>query len=191
MDEAAGAPPGSEGLIFLPYLTGERTPHGDPKARGAFFGLSLRHTRSHMIRSVIEGVTFALRDSAEIMRELGIDLSVIRATGGGARSRLWRQLQADVLNARVVTVSPDAGPALGAAILAGVGVGVWPSIENAVDLLIQADEEAQPDRAIVAVYDRYQRLYDRLYPALAEEFAALAALLSAQEDAGVASAVKS
>lgn len=178
MDEAATAPAGSEGLIFLPYLTGERTPHGDPNARGVFFGLSLRHSRAHLIRSVLEGVTFALADSAAIMRDLGIDLDTVRATGGGARSRLWRQLQADVLQAGVFTMSPDVGPALGAAIISGVGIGVYPSVAEAADRLIHTESETAPDPASAALYARYQEMYDRLYPALAEEFGELAQLVA-------------
>jgi xylulokinase len=178
MEAAATAPPGSEGLMFLPYLTGERSPHGDPDARGAFVGLSLRHGRGHMVRSVLEGVTFALRDSADIMRMLGVDLMTVRATGGGARSALWRRIQANVLDTRVVTVSPDAGPALGAAVLAGVGVGMWSSIPEAIDLLIEPAEVIDPDAQTVPLYERYHSLYDQLYPALAGHFRATAGLVA-------------
>jgi xylulokinase len=176
MQEAASAPAGSEGLFFLPYLSGERTPHGDPDARGVFFGLSLRHTRAHLARSVIEGVTFALADSTDLMRGLGLDLSIVRATGGGARSPFWRQLQADVLNARVVTALADVGPAFGAAILAGVGVGAFDSVAAATDRLVRVGGEIAPDPAAVELYRRHHALYDHLYPALQAEFAALARL---------------
>jgi xylulokinase len=178
MEEAATAPAGSEGLIFLPYLTGERTPHGDPDARGVFFGLSLRHTRAHMARSVLEGVTFALADSAAIMRDLGIDIDTVRATGGGARSAFWRQMQADILNARVVTALADAGPAFGAAVIAGAGVGVFPSIPEAVERLVQVRDPLDPDPAQSGVYRDYRRLYDDLYPALQGNFRSLSRLVA-------------
>lgn len=176
MNEAAGVPPGSEGLIFLPYLTGERTPHGDPNARGVFFGLSLRHTRAHLARSVIEGVTFALADSVAIMRDLGIEVESVRATGGGARSPFWRQLQADILATRVFPAASGAGPALGAAILAGAGTGVFTSIEEAVERFVHPGAEHAPQPDQVALYRRYHTLYDRLYPALHDGFMQLARL---------------
>jgi xylulokinase len=176
MEEAQSVPAGSEGLFFLPYLSGERTPHGDPNARGVFFGLSLRHTRAHMARSVIEGVTFALADSTDIMRGLGLDLSVVRATGGGARSPFWRQLQADVLNVRVVTALADVGPAFGAAILAGVGAGVFDSVAAATDLLVHVGGEIIPNPAPAELYRKHHALYDRLYGALRTEFTKLARL---------------
>jgi xylulokinase len=176
MAEAASVPAGSEGLFFLPYLSGERTPHGDPNARGVFFGLSLRHTRAHLARSVIEGVTFALADSTDLMRGLSLDLSVVRASGGGARSPFWRQLQADILNARVVTALADVGPAFGAAVLAGVGAGVLASVAETTDRLVRISDEVTPDPAGVELYRRHHALYDRLYPALQAEFAEAARL---------------
>lgn len=174
VDQAATVSPGSEGLIFLPYLTGERTPHGDPSARGAFIGLSLRHTRAHLARSVIEGVTFALADAAALMRDLDLDLDTIRMTGGGARSALWRQMLADVLGAAVVTASTDTGPALGAAILAGVGVGVYPSVPEATASLIRLTARTEPDPLQSARYERLHAVYADLYPALKPSFGALA-----------------
>ncbi|GAC1443626.1 MAG: xylulokinase [Chloroflexota bacterium] len=170
MDLASRAPAGSDGLYFLPYLTGERTPHGDPTARGVFFGLSLAHTRAHMTRSVLEGVTYALADSVALMRDLGIDVSVIRATGGGAQSPLWRQILADVLNARILTSAEDSGPALGAAIIAGTGVGIFPSIPQAVDQYVQSDSETEPNGSVLEVYRRGHELYSSLYPALHDHF---------------------
>ena len=122
--------------MFLPYLMGERTPHKDANARGAFVGITGRHGRPHMIRSVMEGVTFALRDSMEIMRELGLSVTQVRSTGGGARSSLWRQIQADIYGAEVVTVNAEEGPAFGAAILAAVGTGVYDTVEEATDDLV-------------------------------------------------------
>jgi xylulokinase len=168
--EGAEAPPGSDGLIFLPYLTGERTPHGDPDARGVFFGLSLRHRRAHLTRSVIEGVSFALADSAELMRNLGVQLDAVRVTGGGARSEVWRAILASLLEARVLTAFADAGPAFGAAVLAGAGTGVWASIAEATDALVQMTGETTPDPVLSGVYARYHRVYDSLYPALAGSF---------------------
>jgi xylulokinase len=178
VEEAGAIPPGSEGLIFLPYLTGERTPHGDPHARGVFFGLSLRHTRAHLARSVLEGATFALADSAALMRDLGIEIGVVRTTGGGARSKLWRQMQADILRAKVVTTLSDAGPAFGAAILAGVGAGLFPSVADAVGRYVMTGKETEPIAGNVAVYRKYQRMYDSLYPALQGRFKELGGLVS-------------
>lgn len=179
---AAQAPPGSEGLIFLPYLSGERTPHPDPAARGVFFGLSLRHDRSHLARSVLEGVSFALADAAQLMRALGLDLTRVRVTGGGARSELWRQMLADTLEATVLTTRAEEGPALGAAMLAGVGVGMFPSIPAAVERVVQLRAEVPPG-VNVPLYRRYHALYDQLYPALRENFAVLAALREGGSDA--------
>ena len=122
---AAQAPAGCQGLLFLPYLTGERTPHPDPQARGAFVGLTVLHNRNHIIRSVLEGVSFGLRDSLELIRGLGVPITQVRASGGGARSALWRQIQADVFGSELVLVNVTEGAAFGAAILAGVGGGIY------------------------------------------------------------------
>ncbi len=118
--------PGAEGLIFLPYLTGERCPHPDPNARGAFVGLTLRHGKAHMVRAVLEGVSFGLRDSLEMIKALGVPIEQVRASGGGARSPLWRQIQADVFGTELVLINVTEGAAFGAALLAGVGVGGVP-----------------------------------------------------------------
>src|SRR5262249_54949950 len=138
--EAAAVPPGCEGLIFLPYLTGERTPYPDPNARGVFFGLTLRHTKAHMARPVLEGVAYGLRDSFEILREMGVPIRQVRASGGGARSALWRQIQADVTGHEHVTINVDEGPAFGVALLAGVGTGVWNSVEEACRATIRVTQ---------------------------------------------------
>jgi xylulokinase len=164
---------GSEGLIFLPYLSGERTPHPDPNARGVFFGLSLRHTRAHMTRAVLEGVTYGLRDTIELMRGLGISTSEVVASGGGARSVFWRQLLADVFESRIVTVNATEGAAFGAAVLAGVGSGVYPDVEQACARVIVETGREDPG-AEASVYTDYYPGYRALYPALAEQFAALA-----------------
>lgn len=175
--EAEQAPPGSDGLFFLPYLSGERTPHNDSAARGVFFGLHLGHTRAHMVRAVMEGVCFALRDSLELMREMGVSLSEIRAVGGGARSGLWKQMQANVYGARVVTMAPSAGPAYGAALLAAVGATSLPSIREGADLWLREDESFEPAAGQADRYDELYGAYRELYPALKERFLRTAALM--------------
>jgi len=168
--EAQMAEPGSEGLIFLPYLTGERTPHRDADARGVLFGLSARHTRAHIVRVVLEGITFAMRDSLEIIRELGIRVEEIRATGGGAKSSFWRQLQADIYGAPVYTPSNTEGPAFGAALMAGVGAGLFSDLADAADELVHIATTAEPDPERIEVYDEFYRVFRSLYPALRERF---------------------
>jgi len=181
LEACTAAPAGSEGLIFLPYLTGERTPHGDTHARGVFFGLSLRHTRAHLTRSVIEGVAYALADSTDLMRHLELDINLVRATGGGARSALWMQILADVLETSVATSLTDTGPSLGAAILAGVGTGIYPSVPAATEILVTMRSAVEPDTQ-VGLYRGYRTLYQRLSPALKEHFATLASLQEQQPD---------
>ncbi len=182
---AGSAPAGSEGLLFLPYLTGERTPHADPDARGVLFGLTLRHTRAHVIRAVMEGIAYGLRDSLEILRALDIPIEEVRASGGGARSRLWRQIQADVNGAKMTTINVDEGPAFGAALLAGVGAKSFDSVEDACDRTIQRASETEPQAANVPLYDRYYRLYRALYPSLKGHFKTVSeAVLSAEGDQG-------
>lgn len=177
---AAKVPAGCEGLLFLPYLTGERTPHPDPFARGTFFGLTLRHGRNHLTRSMLEGVTYGLRDSLELMRDLGIDVSQLRASGGGARSPFWRQMLADVFGAEIVTVNAEEGAAYGAALLAGVGGGVYSSVAEACQTAVKVTGKAEPNPATVAVYEDYYPRYRALYPALAPEFEALAKVVEKQ-----------
>lgn len=176
LEEASRVSAGSDGLVFLPYLSGERTPHADPDARGVFFGLSLRHRREHLTRSVVEGVSFALADSADLMRAIGVSLDTVRATGGGAQSVLWRAILASVLGSCVLTAQADFGPAFGAAILAGVGTGRWASVGEATGALVQISEETRPDSGLADVYARYHRVYDSLYPSLAGHFTDLAEL---------------
>jgi xylulokinase len=168
--EAAKAPVGGEGLIFLPYLTGERTPHADANAKAVFFGVTLRHGKGHLTRAVMEGVTYGMRDSLEIIRGLGTSVDQIYATGGGARSPLWRQIQADVYNAELVTINIAEGPAFGAAILAGVGVGVYDSVESATDALIKITSRTEPIPGNVKIYEEYYQIYRALYPALKPQF---------------------
>jgi xylulokinase len=167
---AAAIPPGSEGLLFLPYLTGERTPHPDPLARGAFVGLTVRHTQAHMTRAVIEGVAFGLRDSFELMKNAGLPpITQVRASGGGTKSALWRQILADVLQAEIVTINTAEGAAYGAAILAAVGTGVFESVEAACAQLIHVTGRTEVGEN-TAVYDQIYPLYRNLYPALKSTF---------------------
>jgi len=175
---AAGAPVGCEGLIFAPYLTGERAPYPDPNARGAFLNLSLRHDKRHLARAVLEGVAMGLRDSVEIMRAGGVPVNEVRASGGGARSPLWRQIQADVFGLPITTINIEEGPALGVALLAGVGAGLWPSVEAACDAVIETTTVTEPIAANVERYEQvYRELYTEAYPALREGFAKAAALV--------------
>jgi xylulokinase len=176
--EAARTEPGAEGLLFLPYLTGERTPHRDASARGVFFGLSTRHTRGHLVRAVLEGITFALRDSIEIIRGLKVPIDEIRATGGGAKSPFWRQLQADVYGMPVATVNATEGPAFGASLMAAVGVGAFRDLEEATDHTLSVEDVSEPDAGRVAAYEEYYRLFKGLYPALKQSFGATADLVS-------------
>lgn len=172
-EAAAAAPPGCEGLIFLPYLTGERTPYPDPNARGVFFGLTLRHSKSHLTRAVLEGVAYGLRDSLELMRALGLAIRQVRASGGGARSALWCQILADVFDTEIVTVNVTEGAAYGAALLAGVGAGVYESVAAACERAVRVIGRTPPGPAAPIYADYYPR-YRALYPALAPEFAAIA-----------------
>lgn len=173
LEPAKGVLPGSEGLLFLPYLTGERTPHPDPLARGAFVGLTVRHTFAHLTRSVLEGVAFGLRDSFELMKSVGLgDVRQVRVTGGGAQSPLWRQILADVLGAEMATVNTAEGAAYGAALLAAVGAGAFPSVEAACDAAIQVTGVTSPGPA-QADYERLYARYRELYPALRPTFHAV------------------
>ncbi|MDP3061816.1 MAG: xylulokinase [Chloroflexota bacterium] len=169
--EAEVVRPGADGLMFLPYLTGERTPHNDSSARGVFFGLHLGHARGHLARAVMEGVCFALRDSLELVRALGGSFQEVRAIGGGACSKLWRQMQADVFGAPVVTLGPASGPAYGAAIMAAVGAGWSRSIPEAADRWLRVQNTVAPDPGRVALYDGLYASYRALYPALKARFA--------------------
>jgi xylulokinase len=166
---AAAVLPGSEGLLFLPYLTGERTPHPDPLARGAFVGLTVRHTQPHFSRAVLEGVAFGLRDSFELMKSAGLaEITQVRVSGGGAKSLLWRQILADVLNAELVTVNTTEGAAYGAALLAGVGVGAWPDVDLACQASITVTGSTRPQPDSAAKYEQVYAEYRQLYPALRE-----------------------
>ena len=168
--QVAQVEPGCEGLLFLPYLTGERTPHADPNARGAFVGITLRHEKAHFVRAVYEGVSYGLRDSFEILREMQVPINQVRASGGGARSEVWRQIQADITGMEHVLINIDEGPAFGAALLASVGTGVYPSVEEACRSTIEVVSATKPDAPRKVLYDRYYAIYKALYPALKEQF---------------------
>lgn len=161
---------GCNGLIYLPYLMGERSPHLDPYARGVFFGISAKHTRNDMIRSVMEGVAYSLRDSLEIIKEMGIDISHIRASGGGARSSLWRQIQADIFNTPIHTISVEEGPALGAALLAGVGTNIYNSVPQACEAVIDIENTIEPVEKNVITYNKYYKVYKDLYNSLKKNY---------------------
>ncbi len=166
---AATAPVGSDGLLFLPYLTGERTPHADPDARGVFFGLSLRHTKAHMARAVLEGVTFSLRECLDLLCGLGQSCSRVRVSGGGSRSALWRQMMADVFGTEIVEVNVTQGAAYGAALLAGVGTGVYLSAMEACERTVHEVGSTKPGPNAGEYAESYER-YRTLYPVLAPEF---------------------
>jgi xylulokinase len=166
---ASTAPVGSDGLLFLPYLTGERTPHADPNARGVFFGLSLRHTKAHMARAVLEGVTFSLRECLDLLCDLGQSCSRVRVSGGGSRSTFWRQMMADVFGAEIAEVNVTQGAAYGAALLAGVGTGVYSSEEQACERTVHEAGSTKPGPNAGEYARSYER-YRALYPALAPEF---------------------
>ncbi len=164
--EAAAWPPGSEGLLFAPYLAGERTPHPDPDARGAFVGLSLRHDRGALVRAVLEGVAFGLRECLELLLEVGVEPSVGRVSGGGARSELWLQIVASTLELPLERVSVDEGAAFGAALLGGVAAGVWPDVHRAVTATVRPRDRVDPVPGWVEIYRARQKAYNEVYPAL-------------------------
>lgn len=175
---AATAPIGSEGLLFLPYLSGERTPHLDASARGAFFGLTSRHGLSHLTRAVMEGVTYSLADCLQLMIELGANVRQVRAVGGGARSLLWRQIQADVFGIPVRRTTVDERPAYGAALLAGVTAGHFKSVSDACSVVRLRPDVAEPNPESAQLYGRYLKLYRDLYPATSATMAQLSDLAS-------------
>lgn len=170
---AARVPPGADGLIFLPYLLGERTPHMDNDARAVFFGLTLRHDRAALVRAVMEGVAFAFRDGLEVFRELGIHTDELRIGGGGSRSALWRQICADVLATPVTLTNAAHGAALGAALMAGAGIGHFRDLAAAADAVVQPIETIAPDPARAARYDAHYAVFRSLYSVLREPFRAL------------------
>ena len=168
--EAARVPPGSDGLLWAPYLMGERTPHLDPDARAALVGLTASHTRAHVVRAILEGVAFSLKDSFEILKELNVPCETIRLGGGGARSELWRQIQADVYGHEVETVAAEEGAAYGVAVLAGVAAGRWTSVDAACDEIVRTRKRVKPEAHAVEVFHRQYRKYVALYPTLRSIF---------------------
>lgn len=175
--QASKAAPGCEGLIYLPYMMGERTPHLDPDAKGVFFGLSARHNKRDMLRAVMEGVAYSLKDCMEIIKEMGIDVTEVRASGGGGKSKLWRQMQADLFGAEVVTINSSEGPALGVALLAGVGAGVYSSVQEACETVIKVVSKQEAKQENTETYAKYYDIYKALYPALKEQFKVVSSLI--------------
>ena len=176
--EAATAPPGSEGAVFLPYLAGERTPHMDSLARGVMFGITVRHTRAHLIRAIMEGVVFAMRDCLELFKGLNVRPENIIASGGGATSPLWRQIQADVLGLPLVTVKTPEQSATGAAMLAGIGAGIFSSFDDACRQTVVYGERVEPIAENIRRYEEYYQFYTSLYPSLKTRFSEVAVLES-------------
>lgn len=171
LKETECVPAGSEGLIFLPYLSGERTPHPDPLARGAFIGLTNRHSRAHMTRAVLEGVAFGLKDSFRLIQNAGLEhINQIRASGGGTKGKIWRQILADVLENELVSVNTTEGGAFGAALLAGVGMGVWEDVVTACRETIQITGKTIPDPDNFDIYRSQYQVYRELYPLLKGTF---------------------
>ncbi|MGZ3584137.1 MAG: xylulokinase [Ktedonobacterales bacterium] len=171
--DAGTIPPGAQGLLFLPYLQGERTPHLDPQARGAWIGLTAAHTRGHLIRAVLEGVAFSLKDCFDLLSAQGLPLNQLRITGGGARSPLWRQIFADILERPIATLAADEGPAFGAALIAGTAVGLYPSLAQACAETVRLGDEIQPDPRNTEAYRAQYTLYRAAYPALRDIMHAL------------------
>ncbi len=171
LEEAVPIPAGSEGLLFLPYLSGERTPYPDPMARGAFIGLTVRHKRGHLTRAVLEGVAFGLKDSFSLIKNAGLgEINEVRVSGGGTKSLLWRQILASVLEMELVTVNTTEGAAYGAALLAGVGAGVWSDVLSACKSSIKITGSTPPDPSQVEAYRKHYIVYQELYPALKSSF---------------------
>lgn len=169
--EAANAPPGSDGVLWAPYLMGERTPHLDPNARGTLIGLAASHTRAHVARAILEGVAFSLKDTFSLFAEMRVPVGTVRLGGGGARSPLWRQIQADAYGHEVEVLAAEEGAAYGAALLAGVGAKFWASVDEACDAVVKVQQRVRPDPSAVKVLTIQYENFRRLYPALKPLFA--------------------
>ena len=176
MAEASQAPAGAQGLFWLPYLMGERTPHLDAQARGGWVGLTARHTRADLIRSLIEGVSYSQRDCLDIIEELGVEVNSVRASGGGGQSAFWRQLLADILAKRVVTLETQEGSAYGAALLALAGTGTYGSVQEVCRAAVREVSSVTPDATAAEFYGRAHQVYRALYPALKPSYGEIAAL---------------
>ena len=174
---AADAPAGCEGLYFLPYLTGERTPHADPHARAAWIGLSLRHSKAHLARAVMEGATYAMRDCLEIIQGMDIPVREIRVSGGGARSQFWRQMQADIYGRKVVTINAEEGPAYGVALLAAAGTGTYKNVVEACSATIKVVDSTAVNAKNKKTYNKAYPVYGSLYRSLKQDYATIARLL--------------
>lgn len=175
--EADRVEAGCSGLIYLPYMMGERTPHLDPNAKGVFFGLSAKHEKQDMLRAVMEGVVYSLKDCLEIIKEMGVDVSEVRASGGGGKSKLWRQMQSDVFGTEITTINSSEGGALGVALLAGVGTGVYSSVPEACDAIIKVKTRQAADMALNAKYQKFYNIYGSLYNSLKQNYKDLASIL--------------
>jgi len=171
--EASTVPPGADGLLFLPYLNGIRTPHVDPHARGSFVGLRLSHSRAHLVRAVLEGVAYAMREALTAFDDLGVDVASLVCSGGGARHALWRQIQADVYGRPLSIVSEEDHSAYGAALLAGIGFGRYESVDAGQLRHLPITGTVEPDPSNLELYDHLYTLYRSLYPALKPVFAGL------------------
>jgi xylulokinase len=170
--EAATVPPGSDGVLWAPYLMGERTPHLDPNSRGTLTGLAANHTRAHVARSILEGVAFSLKDTFSLFAEMRVPVRTVRLGGGGARSHLWRQIQADVYSHEVEILAAEEGAAYGAALLAGVGAKFWASVDEACDAVVKVQQRVEPNpiavKALTMQYEKFRRLYPALKPVFAQ-----------------------
>jgi xylulokinase len=175
--EAEKVSAGCSGLIYLPYLMGERTPHLDPYAKGVFFGLSAKHEKQDFVRAVMEGVVYSLKDCLEIIKEMGVEVSEVRASGGGGKSTLWRQMQADVFGTDIATIQSSEGPELGVALLAGVGVGIYNSVTEACDTTIKVKTKQSANMELNSKYQKFYEIYKRLYNSLKEDYKDLAAII--------------
>ncbi|WP_128330798.1 xylulokinase [Apibacter sp. HY039] len=176
MNMVQTVPIGSEKLIYLPFLMGERTPHIDPLYRGAFLGLNVVHTQAHMLRAIMEGITYCLADCNNLLKEQGVSLVSVRACGGGSRSPVWRKMMAALYECEVCTLENEEGPAYGAAILAGTGVGIYSSVQDACDQFIKEKDSLLPDLEDSVVYKKFHTVYDSMCDSLRADFTALAKL---------------
>ena len=165
-EEAATSKPGANGVIYMPYLMGERTPHIDPNVKGGFVGISLINNHADFVRSVLEGVSFSLKNCLDIIEDMKVDITDVRVSGGGAESEVWRQILADIFNYPLRTIKASEGPALGVAILAGVGVGIYESVEEACEKIIKGKDLVNPNCDNIALYDKIYEVYNSLYPRL-------------------------
>jgi xylulokinase len=179
LKEAAKAPAGSGGLLFLPYLSGERTPHADPDARGCFVGLTVSHERRHVVRSIVEGVCYSMRDSLEIIQNLGVPVNEIRVSGGASKAPFWRQVQADVFGQEACTINAEQGPAYGVALLAATGAGAFKDVVEACEATIDVVKRTPSDTAAVQAHNAAFPIYQQLYRSLKNDFKKIAALAAA------------